>query len=217
MKKSNTESHLPEIKANFSPRSAASYDRKTLRPRVRQQFDPWRRETAGQAAGVVLEVGAGGGQNFSFYDPGKVERVEAVEPSEAMLTLARGRLSSAPVPIQLTQAPAEALPFPDASFDSVVVTLVLCSVSDPERSLREVWRVLKPGGTLHLLEHVRAQGKAASWLQDAMVPLTTRFGGNCHWNRETGTMVLHTGFQVVQTSIVREGLQPMLLLRAARP
>lgn len=115
MKKRNTASQLPETRANSSPRFAASYDRKMQRPRVQQQFDPWRCETAGQASGVVLEVGAGGGQNFSFYDPGRVERVEAIEPDETMLALARRRLSNAPVPINLTQAPAESLPFPDAT------------------------------------------------------------------------------------------------------
>ncbi len=87
-------------------------------------FDPLRRETAGQAHGTVLEVGAGGGQNFPFYDPTRVVRVEAVEPDEAMLVEARRALSAAPVPITLTRAPVEALPFPDAHFESAVVTLV---------------------------------------------------------------------------------------------
>ena len=144
-------------------------------------------------------------------------RVEAIEPDEAMLVFARRRLPDAPVPITLTRAPVEALPFPDAHFDSVVATLVFCSVRDPERGLREIRRVLKPGGTLLLLEHVRAQGKLAAWVQDALVPATTRLAGNCHWNRDTRRAVLSAGFLLTQDRKARGGLQPVLILTATRP
>jgi glutaredoxin-like protein len=200
-----------------SPRFAAFYNWMMGRPLVRRMFDPLRRETAGQAHGIVLEVGAGGGQNFPFYDPARVVRVEAVELDEAMLVEARRARSAAPVPITLTRAPVEALPFPDAHFESIVVTLVLCSVQDPERGLREIWRVLKPGGTLLLLEHVRSQGKITAWIQGALVPVTTRCMGHCHWNRDTLRTVLQTGFQTTQVRQLSGGLQPMLLIHARRP
>ncbi len=199
-----------------SPRFAAFYNRMMGRPLVRRMFDPLRREIVGQAHGIVLEVGAGGGQNFPFYDPTRVERVEAVEPDEAMLVEARRSLSASPFPITLTCAPVESLPFPDAQFESVVATLVFCSVHDPERGLREIWRVLKLGGTLLLLEHVRAQGSVIAWVQDALVPLSTRCMGNCHWNRNTLRTVLHTGFQTTQVRQLSGGLQPMLLIHATR-
>jgi ubiquinone/menaquinone biosynthesis C-methylase UbiE len=184
---------------------------------VRQWEDPLRRDTVGQAQGIVLEVGAGGGQNFPFYNVHRVVRVEATEPDEAMLVIAHRRLPDAPVPITLTRASVEALPFFDAHFDSVVSTLVFCSVNEPERGLREIRRVLKPGGTLLLLEHVRAQGKIAAWVQDALVPVTTHLSGNCHWNRDTEAAVRSAGFQVTQVRQVREGLVPVLLLHAIRP
>src|SRR6266566_2794615 len=168
---SNDVSHVSGIKEISSPRFTAFYNWMMDQPLVRRGFDPLRREIVGQAQGVVLEVGAGGGQNFPFYDPSRVVRMEAVEPDEAMLVVARRALSAVPIPITLTRAPVEALPFPDAQFDSVVVTLVFCSVQDPERGLREVGRVLKPGGTLLLLEHVRAHGKMVAWVQDALVPV----------------------------------------------
>jgi ubiquinone/menaquinone biosynthesis C-methylase UbiE len=199
------------------PRFAAFYNRMMGQPLVRRMFDPLRREIVGQAHGIVLEVGAGGGQNFPFYGPACVERVEAVEPDEAMLVEARRTLSAAPVPITLTRAQVETLPFPDAQFDSVVATLVFCSVDDPERGLREVWRVLKPGGTLLLLEHVRARARMVAWLQDVLVPVTTRCMGHCHWNRDTLQTALHTGFQTTEVRQLSGGLQPMLLVQAIRP
>src|SRR6266516_6394499 len=199
------------------PRFAAFYNWMMGQPLVRQMFDPLRRETAGQAHGIVLEVGAGGGQNFPFYDPSLVVRVEAVEPDEAMLVEAKRRLAAAPVPIHLSRAPVEALPFPDAHFDSVVVTLVFCSVRDPERGLREIWRVLKEGGSVLLLEHVRAQGKGTAWVQDALVPLTTRCLGNCHWNRDTGRTLIESGIEIESRQVLGGGLQPFLIVHATRP
>ncbi len=177
---SNDVSSAPGMKEISSPRFAAFYNWMMDQPLVGRGFDPLRREIVGQAQGVVLEVGAGGGQNFPFYDPTSVVR-------------------------------------PDAHFDSVVVTLVFCSVRDPERGLREIWRVLKPGGTLLLLEHVRAHGSIAAWVQDALVPVTTRCMGNCHWNRDTQQAVLETGYQATQVRQLGGGLQPMLSLSAIRP
>ena len=168
----------------FHPRFAAFYERYARLGSERRLTDPLREATAGQAYGVVLEVGAGTGLNFSWYHPERVVRVEAVEPDSAMLAYARERVRQAGVPISLTQASVEALPFTDASFDSVVVTLVFCSVEDAVQGMQEIRRVLKPQGTLFLFEHVRSQSAWVARLQDALVPLTTRLFGNCHQEKE---------------------------------
>ncbi len=167
------------------PRFAAFYEWTTQLGSCRRFSDPLRQELVGQATGIVLEIGAGNGLNFPFYAPSHCERVEAVEPDPAMVRYARQRLNLAQVPVTLTEASIEALPFADHVFDSVVATLVFCSVADPLQGFHEIQRVLKPGGTLFLLEHVRAKGAIAAGIQDALVPVTTRLFGNCHWNRTT--------------------------------
>lgn len=206
----------PDAPRVHHPRFAAYYERQSQGSSERRFFEPLRRELIEQAHGLVLEVGAGTGLNFSLYLPAQVTQVEAVEPDSTMLSYARNRLPLARVPLRLTQASAEALPFADDSFDCAVATLVFCSVSDPAHGLQEIRRVLKPGGTLLLLEHVRAQGRLAARLQDLLVPLTTRVAGNCHWNRATGLAIRAAGFQILQERRQSGWLLPMLLLQARR-
>ncbi len=196
---------------------AAMYERFSRGGAERNFMEPLRKEIIGRAKGVVLEIGAGNGLNFAFYDPEQVERVEAVEPDSAMLRYARERLNTARVPITLSQASVEALPFADETFDCAVATLVFCSVTDPMRGLSEIRRVLKPGGTLLLIEHVRAQGAIARRLQDMITPVTKRMAGNCHWNRDTEHTVVAAGFQIQERRDLGGVLQPMIMVRATIP
>jgi ubiquinone/menaquinone biosynthesis C-methylase UbiE len=94
------------------------------------------------------------------------------------------------------------------------VTLVLCSVRAPERALCEIWRVLGPGGSLLLLEHVRAQARIAARVQDTLVPLTTWCLGNCYWNRDTERALVESGFEIVSRRVLGGGLQPFLIVHA---
>src|SRR5436305_2307558 len=174
---------------------AAMYERLSRSGPEHNFMEPLRKEVIEQAQGVVLEIGAGTGLNFAFYNPEQVERVEAVEPDKAMLRYARERLKTARVPITLTQAPVEVLPFADETFDSAVATLVFCSVTDPMRGLCEVRRVLKPGGMLLLIEHVRAQGAFTQQLQNIITPVTKRVAGKCYWHRETQRCVIKSSFE----------------------
>ena len=177
---------------------AAYYERASRGEAEKSYMEPLRKYMVGQAEGLVLEVGAGNGLNFAFYDPQRVERVEAIEPDSAMLRYARKRASAAPVPVTLTQTPVEHLPFADASFDSVLCTLVFCSVNDPLRGLQEIRRVLKPGGRLLMVEHVRAEGRVTAFAQDLITPFNRLMAGNCHWNRRTVQTVHEAGFQEVE-------------------
>src|SRR6266566_9723017 len=203
-------------RAVFHPRFAAFYEWFARSGQQRRLLDPLRQATAGEASGVVLEVGAGTGLNFAWYQATRVEQVEAIEPDSAMLARASRSADQAPVPIVLTQASVEALPFAESTFDSAVVTLVLCSVHDPARALAEIKRVLKPQGTLFVFEHVRSSQGFLAHMQAALVPVTTRLFGNCHWNRDAARAVSEAGFQVTEMRQWPGGfpLLPHLILQA---
>ncbi len=146
-----------------------------------------RAELLGEARGRTLELGAGTGHNLAHY-PGSVSELVLTEPDPHMARRLRRRLAALPpdgVSATVVEAPAEALPFDDASFDSFVATLVLCTVEDPERAAREIVRVLRPGGRLLVLEHVRSgQASLARW-QDRLERPWGWLAGGCHPNRDT--------------------------------
>lgn len=195
---------------------ANSYERMSGSDRQKSFMNPLREEVVGQARGLVLEIGAGNGLNFAFYNPDTVERVEATEPSSTMLSYAHTRVATARVPINLTQTPVESLPFADESFDSVVVTLVFCSVGDPLRGLSEVRRVLKPDGILLMVEHVRAHNNIIAIIQTIVTPVTRLLLGNCHWNRDTARTVKQAGFKIEQKRDIAWLAMPFMVLRATK-
>jgi ubiquinone/menaquinone biosynthesis C-methylase UbiE len=172
----------------------------------------YRRHIVGEATGRVLEIGAGTGASFPYYDTAR--RIVATEPDPFMLARAQRRARSLDRPIALVQCPAETLPFADASFDTVVSTLVLCTVEDQDRSLAEIRRVLKPGGSLRFIEHVRFDD-ARGRVQDAVLPVWRCVAAGCHPNRRTAEMIQRAGFQIVEMQQRVTPLMP-LIVGAAR-
>lgn len=154
----------------------------------------WRRWLAVGARGLTLDLGCGTGRNLPLFPPGA--RVVGLDPGGDALRRARRRGPGVP----LVQGSAEALPFRDGVFDTVVSGLVFCSVADPCRGLAEVRRVLRPAGTLRMLEHVRSTTPWKARLQDRLQPAWTRIAGGCHPNRETERLVESTGFAIDQAS-----------------
>jgi ubiquinone/menaquinone biosynthesis C-methylase UbiE len=122
--------------------------------------------------------------------------VWAIEPDAERAEVARRAGVQAHVPVEVRVAPAEALPFDDNSFDNVVSSLVFCSVSDPKRALAEIERVLRPGGTLHMLEHVRPGFAPFAWLSTAVTPAWSRIAENCHLDRATVELLKQQGWKV---------------------
>jgi ubiquinone/menaquinone biosynthesis C-methylase UbiE len=136
--------------------------------------------------GRVVEIGAGNGANFDHYPP-TVTSVIAVEPEPYLRRRAIERAASAPVPTRVIDGVAEALPLDDQSTDAAVATIVLCSVDNPRRATVELRRVLKPGGELRFLEHIRAPNPQKARIQQSLdrPRLWPRLGGGCHCGRDT--------------------------------
>jgi ubiquinone/menaquinone biosynthesis C-methylase UbiE len=153
-----------------------------------------------RAHGDVLELGVGSGLNLAFYDAAKVGKVTGIDPSASLLVRAASRVAEAPVPVELIRGRAEALPFPDRSFDSAVVTYSLCSVGDPARALAEVRRVLRPGGELVFVEHGLARDAGTQRWQRWLTPLWRRVGGGCHLDRDMAAILRDAGYRSADLS-----------------
>jgi ubiquinone/menaquinone biosynthesis C-methylase UbiE len=171
--------------------------------------------------GRVHEIGAGTGVNLPHY-PAGLDALVLTEPEEPMLRRLRERAAACGLPATVVAAPAERLPFADASFDTVVATLTLCTVGDLPASLREVRRVLVPGGRLLFLEHVRATDPRIARRQDLLHPLWRRVGHGCHCNRATLAAIEAAPLDVVEVEHGRvpkapRFLEPLIAGVAVRP
>lgn len=171
---------------------AATYDRQ-LRKTEKAGLADMRRRLLAQAAGDVLEIGGGTGANLAHYRP-SVASLTLTEPDSSMLKRLERHAGTAMPSALVLRAPAEDLPFDDDRFDVVVSTLVLCGVDDQPRAIREIRRVLRPGGRLLFLEHVRASDPAAAKKQDRMNWLN-RAVVCCDCNRPTLETIEQGGFR----------------------
>ncbi|TQR61047.1 class I SAM-dependent methyltransferase [Acinetobacter sp. RF14B] len=180
-----------------------------------------RRELLLGVSGDVLEIGFGSGLNLAFYQ--QVEQLYALEPNLAIFQLAQDRIQHVPFPVEHIQASAEALPFATHGLNNIVSTWTLCSVPDLAQSLREIYRVLKPGGRLHLVEHVlNREHLNIQRLQHLLTPLQKKVADGCHLNRDIELALLETGFELDEiqyqeaAGIPKIG-QRMLLARVHKP
>jgi SAM-dependent methyltransferase len=177
-----------------------------------------RRALVAQAHGVVVEIGAGTGLTLAHY-PDSIAELVLTEPDEAMRRRLAGSLRRLGRVARIIDAPAERLPLADASVDTIVSTLVLCTVADPARALGEISRVLRPGGQLLFIEHVRSSSRFLARVQDRLVGPWGRFAGGCQCNRATVDLMRACGFDVTADDVVWRGMpaivHPVVVGRAS--
>lgn len=149
-----------------------------------------------KARGLVAEIGFGSGLNLPHYDPNAVSRLIGIDPDPMMLGIARRRLADVRLPIELIEGRAEALPLPDESVDTAVVTYALCTIPDPGGALREIRRILKSGGRLLFIEHERSTEPWRRRWQDRLNGAWGRIAGGCHLNRRPLMLIEDAGFVI---------------------
>lgn len=171
---------------------------------------PYRQRVCAGLAGDVIEVGFGSGSNVDFY-PSAVTRVVAVEPSDVAWKLAAKRIEASSVPIERTGLDAQGLPFEDGTFAAALSTWTLCTIPDAEAALRELRRVLKPGGRLHFLEHGLAPDPAVQRWQHRMNGMQQRLFGGCNLDRPIAQIVADGGFTITEVEEFYEKGAPKFL------
>lgn len=147
------------------------------------------------AAGRVLEIGIGTGLNLPHYDKSRVASLTGLDPALQMHRLARKRMARAGLDVELVGLSAERIPKDDGSFDTVLMTFTLCSIPDPVAALKEMRRVLAPGGSLLFCEHGRAPDESVRRWQDRLTPWWKKLAGGCHLNRDVPALLDEAGFR----------------------
>ncbi len=166
-----------------------------------------RQFVAGEATGRILEIGAGTGANLAYY-PEDAD-LTLSDPNPFMLERLERKAAEQGIPVRTDHYAGEELPYDDGSFDTVVSTLVMCSVNDPARSIVEIARILRPGGEFRFMEHVRGEGFTRERFQDLMTPVWRAIGDGCHPNRSTVSTVRQTGLEIVETRSFSFGPYPI--------
>jgi ubiquinone/menaquinone biosynthesis C-methylase UbiE len=171
---------------------------------------PLRQRVCEKLAGDVVELGFGSGHNVPFY-PASVTHLAAVEPADLGWKLAAKRLGETSVPVQRAGLDGQSLPFADDSYDAALSTWTLCTIPDVAGALREVRRVLKPGGTLHFVEHGLAPDEPVRRWQRRLEPVQKRIAGGCHLTRPIADLLTDAGFVITELDVFYEEGSPKVV------
>jgi SAM-dependent methyltransferase len=206
----------PRIGARVAQEASMSCYRDQVLPRIVNRLGgmstvgPLRQRACSGLAGTVVEIGFGSGLNVPFY-PADVTAVAAVEPSDVAWRLAGRRLVGSEVPVVRAGVDGQSLPLPDGTFDAALSTWTLCTIPDAAAALAEVRRVLRPGGTIHFVEHGLAPDLSVQRWQRRLEPLQKRVFGGCHLTRRPVEMLQEAGFTVTELDVFYEERAPKAL------
>ncbi|WP_211653390.1 class I SAM-dependent methyltransferase [Planococcus alpniumensis] len=184
-----------------------------MKPLEKTRFEKIRAGLVQKAQGHVLEIGFGTGANFRYYQ--NAERVDAIEPNPEMSKQAGKRIRQSKTPIRTYKAVAEKLPFADETFDTVVATLVFCTIPDPVKALEEIYRVSKPGAQILMFEHVKMDQPLMGKTQESLTPVWKKLCDGCHLNRDTLDLVNRSPLEIVKVESYYGGL--FLTIESRKP
>ena len=191
----------PSSRPIFEPAPASWWDRHAVPKLIgfccaQPQIMKARSRIVPQAEGDVLELGCGGGINMQFYDPARIRSFSGLDPSPALLDASKAAAQARGMTSDIRGGVGEAMPFDDASFDTILVTFTLCSVNEQQRVLGEMRRVLRPGGKALFLEHGSAPDLSVQKWQRRIEPVWKQIGGNCHLTRAITGAYEGAGFKI---------------------
>lgn len=172
-----------------------------------KNLDRHRMDVVSGLSGTGLEIGFGSGLNLPYYKD--ITKLYALEPSQKLYEIAERNFNNASFAIEHLSNSAERIPLPDNHVDFVVSTWTLCSIPQPEVALREVSRVLKPGGVFSFVEHGKSPQQCISRVQSALTPVSKCVAGGCHLNRDIEQLVVNAGFRILKLKKISQKYKPL--------
>ncbi len=172
------------------------------------EFNETRSEVVGPANGIVLEIGFGSGYNLPFYK--EIVKLYALDPSRELYNYSKDRVDSVAFPVEYFQCSAEEIPLKNDTVDTVVSTWTLCSIPNLAKAMKEIRRVLKPGGRFLFVEHGQSPKKINSMVQKLVTPITRLYAGNCHLDRKIDDFIRDSGLTITNLEILPEEGRPLM-------
>lgn len=172
------------------------------------EFNETRSEVVGPANGIVLEIGFGSGYNLPFYK--NIEKLYALDPSRELYNYSKDRIITAPFTVEYLECSAEEIPLGDGTVDTIVSTWNLCSIPNLAKAMKEIQRVLKPGGCFLFVEHGKSPKEVKFAVQRIMTPITRLYAGNCHLDRKIDDFIRDSGLSIEILEMSQEEGRPLM-------